>query len=84
MQLFIKGIDGKTTTIETEGSDTVWIVKLKYCLKEADQSELRSKPQPHLLDMRFCGKQLDDDKTLAEYNIQRESTIHIVLSYRGD
>ena len=81
MQIFIKGIDGKTTTVEAEGSDTIWALKLMYCLKEVENI---NKPKPHLLDMRWAGKELSDDKTLASYNIQKESTIYIVLVFRGD
>ena len=81
MQIFIKGIDGKTTTVEVEGNDTIWCLKLKYCLKEVKNT---NNPKPHLLDMRWAGKQLEDDKTLASYNIQKESTIYIVITYRGD
>jgi len=73
MQIFVKNLHGRTLTLEVEPHDSVEEIKTK--IEEKDGMP------PYRQRLIWCGKQLEDERCLADYGIQKESTLHLCLRW---
>ena len=74
-QIFVRTLQGKTITVDVDGSDTVKAVKRKI----QDKENLPANEQRLI----YAGKQLDDTRMLSEYDVKNNATLHLLLRLKG-
>ena len=77
MQIFLKTLTGKTIILDVEKNDSIYNVKQKI------QKIKRVNIHPYQQRLIFNGKQLEDGRTLSDFNVQKESTLDLLLRLRG-
>ena len=77
MQIFLKTLTGKTIILDVEKNDSIYNVKQKI------QKIKRVNIHPYQQRLIFNGKQLEDNRTLSDFNVQKESTLDLLLRLRG-
>ena len=77
MQIFLKTLTGKTIILDVEKNDSIYNVKQKI------QKIKRVNIHPYQQRLIFNGKQLEDSRTLSDFNVQKESTLDLLLRLRG-
>ncbi len=75
MQIFVRALNGKTITLDVEPSSTVEEVKTAIENKEGIP--------PRVQRLVFGGKEMTDGRTMSDYNVTKEATIHLVMRLRG-
>jgi len=75
MQIFVKALTGKTLTFDVEPSDSIESIKDKIFDKEGVALEVQM--------LVFGGKRLENGKTLAEYKIEENSMLYMVIPFRS-
>lgn len=75
MQIYVRYLTGKTLTYDADPTDTIRLIKIFIEFREGIPSD-----QMRLV---FSGMKLEDNRTLADYNIQQKSTIYLIIKLRG-
>ena len=74
-QIFVKTLNGKTITLDIDQYDSTDIVKAKI--------EDKTNIPPYHQRLIYQGKQLENGRCIMDYNIQKDNTLHLVLTLRG-